>query len=1675
MISKRYQIIKEIGSGGIGKVFRATDLLREEIVAVKVLLRHEPEYTERFKAEFILLKKLRHPNIIKVFDFGFSDRQAPYFVMEYVEANKWREFLGPLNHSKLYMLLLQILSTLDFLHLRKTMHGDIKPSNILITSSPDGQIGVKFTDFGFAQYEKSEESSRWKGTLPYLAPEIIRGEKYGLQADLYSLGILIYESLFGKPPFDEEDPMDLAKSHLEKDVVIPEEPPIPIGLRNLILKLLEKDPPDRFFSAKDVLGEVQKISGLTLERPEALLAKSLINSADFVGREKEFGVLREALAQLTQKGNKFVLVTGESGIGMGRLMEEFATWAQVEGFSTVRVSLKETKILEAFQANGLRFLDGISRPSILIFQHMELADDSFFKFLCDFVHDTLDKRVLLCFTLTSHLPYPEGNQKVVGIEKRIRSICGDSLISIRLNRLTEIEEKELLRSMFGWREKTERIAERVHRETQGNPFLTRQLMDSLVEEGRIRRENDKWSIEPGCIEKSKIPQSVKNDIEKRLARLKPESVELLTSASIWGLEIEFDVLMQLSSLNSTVISICLHEILSHHLMEELLIPDKRKLRFVNNLIRRFVYDRVDPKKRKALHQRAGEILERDIGLHPETYLYELANHFHHARDVKPALKYSLLVAEEAESKCDHVQAIAHYTRALELHDQVPNLSPRSKEDILESLGDQFDLIGEFNQSLSFYQEVFRIWSSKASNHEKLASIYRKIGIIYEKMSEHYKAVEFLERSLQMFKTTDSLKHHARTLINLGWLHLKKSDYQKAKSRFEEALSILQKDVTSKERGFALSGLGSIHCALGDYSQASWYHHESLKVFKEIGDIKKISDCYGSLALTARGQGELKKAIEYFRKCLDIQETLQDQYRLSISYNNLAVTYFDLSHWDQALECYWNAFQLQEKISDLAGLGFSYNNIGLIYLRKGELCQALEYFNSAIAQFQIARQRGGLAVVYYNLGDLYAHREEFDQALGYLRKSLKIRKELGEEAGMADCFVLLGKVFMQQSAFDQANQNFLQAQSFYQKQGNKEAQPEVLLCLAELFIKTKAWAQAETNLIRAQEFLRQLDNEFLKASLQRGRASFMKATGDPHNSLKYLSNSAKIFRKLQAKFELGRTYLEIGKIKLELKRHKEAKAFLMEALNIFEKTKIQPKKKEVESLLEKIKDLGIIENERTATFYQLAELLNNIWDTDELLSKSLELIIELLNAERGAIIFYSDKDKSFEVKVSQGIEEETSQDAIAVSRQVLKDVVKSDAPLIVEDTRKDTRFAKSQSVIMYNILSILCVPLKTKNRLIGTVYLDHRELPAIFSSEDVNFLKAFANLIATAIEKNELYVKANEEIFQLKDVLHRTCEYPGIIGKSVKMQEVFNMVEKVADSRTGVLILGENGTGKELIANLIHARSQRRDGPFIKVNCAALPETLLESELFGIQEKTATGVGFRKGKFELANGGTIFLDEIGDMNLSVQAKVLRVIQEKEFERVGGQRTIKVDVRVISATNMDLDKKIDEGSFRKDLYFRLNPVVITVPPLRERKEDIPFLIDYLVRKFSGDNNKPPIRLSKRIIHALKNYSWPGNVRELEHLIESAILLSEDGTFPEKLLPQEIWKTKTMINLDKYGKLEEVLNWVEKKKILHSLEKNGWNQSKAAEELGISEPTLRRRVKKYKLRRTIRIRSS
>lgn len=309
---------------------------------------------------------------------------------------------------------------------------------------------------------------------------------------------------------------------------------------------------------------------------------------------------------------------------------------------------------------------------------------------------------------------------------------------------------------------------------------------------------------------------------------------------------------------------------------------------------------------------------------------------------------------------------------------------------------------------------------------------------------------------------------------------------------------------------------------------------------------------------------------------------------------------------------------------------------------------------------------------------------------------------------------------------------------------------------------------------------------------------------------------------------------------------------------------------------------------------------------------------------------------------------------------------------------------------------------------------------------------------------------------------------GIIGNGPKMQEVYHFIEQVAPTDAKVLILGESGTGKELVAKAIHFCSQRKSGPFVKVNCAALPETLLESELFGHEKGSFTGAINRKlGRFELAHRGTLFLDEIGEINQATQVKLLRVLQEQEFERVGGTSTIKVDVRVVAATNKNLEKEVAEGRFRDDLYYRLNVVSLCLPPLRERKEDILLLVEHFLQKFNNSMGKKIKELSPETWQLLKNYHWPGNVRELENAVERAVVLSSSSTILPNSLPQSIGRNnieQEQKNLDGLDLKLNSLKEVEKQLIKKTLEETDGNRAKAAKILGISLRTLQYKLKEY-----------
>ena len=501
-----------------------------------------------------------------------------------------------------------------------------------------------------------------------------------------------------------------------------------------------------------------------------------------------------------------------------------------------------------------------------------------------------------------------------------------------------------------------------------------------------------------------------------------------------------------------------------------------------------------------------------------------------------------------------------------------------------------------------------------------------------------------------------------------------------------------------------------------------------------------------------------------------------------------------------------------------------------------------------------------------------------------------------------------------------------------------------------------------------------------------------------------------------------------------------------------------------ALERKIRELTVL--------YEISQLLVSIPDPKEALSPVLDILHYKMGMKRGTITLLDTVTQELGIQAAHGLtDQERQRGHYQIGEGITGKVVETGEPVIVPHIGKEPLFlnrTKARGNIQKSNISFICVPIKIGSFTYGTLSADRLFSEEISFEEDLRLLTIIASNVAQAIKISRMMEEEKDRLWHenitLREQLKERYSFYNIVGRSNKMREVFEMIDKVSASDASVLIRGESGTGKELVANAIHYNSLRTKGPFIKINCAALPETLMESELFGHERGAFTGATQRRtGKFERAHGGTLFLDEIGTLNLSAQAKILRVLQEKELERVGGDDTIKVDVRIITATNKPLEKALEKGDFREDLYYRLNIFPIYLPPLRERKTDILLLADFFLEKYRGKYKKDVKRISTPAIDILMRYHWPGNVRELENCIERAMLLCNNHVIHSYNLPpslQTAESSKTVLP----GSLSSALAIFEKDFIVDALKNTHGNIAQAASTLDTSERILGLRIKKY-----------
>jgi transcriptional regulator with GAF, ATPase, and Fis domain len=483
--------------------------------------------------------------------------------------------------------------------------------------------------------------------------------------------------------------------------------------------------------------------------------------------------------------------------------------------------------------------------------------------------------------------------------------------------------------------------------------------------------------------------------------------------------------------------------------------------------------------------------------------------------------------------------------------------------------------------------------------------------------------------------------------------------------------------------------------------------------------------------------------------------------------------------------------------------------------------------------------------------------------------------------------------------------------------------------------------------------------------------------------------------------------------------------------------------------------------------KISRVVHSIRDLEELQEQILNLVFEVVPAERGAILLDDKGDEHF-ASVFARHRIAKSVLPVRISRTIARQVMKEGLAILGADVPASTNLAEVESLVNCQVRSLLCVPLTMFQKVTGCIYLDTCDAASRFDEDHLQLVAAIAGTSAVALENARRMHWLEQENLRLSAEINLDHN---LIGESPRMKEVYQFLARVAPTESNVLLQGESGTGKELAARAIHRNSPRSGKAFVAINCAAIPEGLLESELFGHERGAFTGaVAQKKGRLEMANGGVVFLDEIGELAPALQVKLLRVLQEREFERVGGMRPIVVDIRLIAATNRDLGEAVKTGTFRKDLFYRLNVLSLVMPALRDRREDIPMLADYFVAKYLKKCHMRTKKLSPEAMLCLVNYDWPGNVRELENAIERALVLSVSDVIQPEDLPESILEKGLSPSIEG-AKYHHEVKELKKQLILNALQESKGNYTEAAQLLGVHVNYLHRLIRNLDLKEALR----
>ncbi|MFQ6081764.1 MAG: sigma 54-interacting transcriptional regulator [Candidatus Aminicenantia bacterium] len=1648
----QYELLQKIDECKVSSLYQAYDYLHNQELLIKIF---PPGSHISWKC-LTKFPFLLHPNILPITDTGYLFKNKFFTASPKIEGLPLSSSLSQAKEDFI-SIAFQLANALSFLHQQEIIHRDISLNNIILT--PEGRIYL--ADLDFCWSISSRQSKRIVvGTFPYLKPEIIqRKEYYTYQSDLYALGIVLLESYLGEK-FVQKTP----DFRINQEIDLVEE----TGIQRLIEKLLGMER-KKYEKGKDFLLDlliyIQK-NKISLEK----IPLEYLIGFTFLEERREEKILKGILAQVEDSHSRIAVLIGEKECGKTSLLNNF--WLRNKSSSSLGVFLKGEKFFSFLNSlsQQLKFL--ISEENLFSINDFfrlrenqnldsltfsQSAKFSFFeemlsclkqiiaKTKCSsfiFIVDDIDQSDSL---LKECLDYLTKNSQKLPIlyifsVSNQNSFLSSDFSEIRIKQLS-LEQYE--RTVYFPFSTKKGFFKYLYLKSSGHPFYFVEILREFLK--TKEKCLDFLLSEEQSYDFSFVKSPVIRDLyQKKVSRLNPIEKELLEFCSFFPDKFEIDQISYQKPYPN--IQKSLSRLVEFGFIKRV---DEDKYCFLQPW-KDLIYSQISKEKRKEIHANLAHQAVKE-GLSKST----IAFHFLHSQDCSKGIKFALEAAIEGKEKLIHEDGLNILEQYLTVVDSIQDNCLKSKYFFLK--GELNLLAGNFYKSQEDLEKAlqFSIPGEIEQGEIRLnlaRALYgsQKYELALKVLMENKNYLDELTFSSEI----ESLRIKNNYLLakNLWLTGQTQKAINELQNSYHQALNF-DELLAAKGR----LDLGYFLIMRGEKEEAEKHLNECLKIFEQYEKIDETGFCQLYLAYLEREKRHWKESLILLEKAHKSFSMARDLFSLAKVSSDLGRHYLTMENWEEAKNWFEKSEELFSQINNPRGITLAKFNLGEVALHEGEWHQAEEIFRESLNLDRKSGNQWSVAYDLNSLGYLYYLKGQFNSAEECLKEGVKIFQSLEGFQEEADCWSKLAELYIEKKEYQIARDCISQGSKIVQNINSAELKLKFGFLSGML-------AFYQNDLI-AEKIVSDILTEAQEMGIKSlvGRAWLLKGKvlkdKHPREAKAAFLEGIRIFKKLKDPYWQAEAFIDYYQVFPDLLSQSSARANLLWAKDTLKKLASFKANSAEELISHYLPQEAItyqIKEEATEWVGRSLPALQQLQPPSGILNQLLDLILQEIPAERAAAFLLDDQGEIvYRKSRNKNIDEQD------ISISLIKRSFREKRALILNNLKTDPQFKDNESVIIHDLDSVVCLPLTIEGKTAGVIYLDRKIGFRPFSHRDVEFLIAISTPISLVL-KNSL------EFQTLREKLDAKYKFP-IIGQSRQMERVFSIMDRVKDLDVPVLISGESGTGKELIARAIHYQGARKNKEFVAVNCSALPENLLEAELFGYIKGAFTGANRdRKGLIEEAEGGTFFLDEIGDLSLSLQSKLLRVLQEKEIRRIGENKTRKINVRFISATNKNLDREIEKGNFREDLYYRIKVIPIEVPPLRKRREDIPLLADHFLKKYSQQMGKERVYFSPEAIEMLINYSWPGNIRELENEIQRILVFLGEETLIKKehlsfkIIPEE----EREITFDSYPNLSQAREQFEKNFVLQALVRNNYNQSKTARNIGLSRQGLLKAMKKYNI---------